>query len=153
MSRNRTIVATLAAAAGVALLGSSQPAQDAEGKKWEGAAWYQVIYTDYHDHRAQEATEIIRDYFYPATQASGTQAPRVLEFETGPWDRMIVFELPGGPGDLEWRIHPDDVKWMEAIAEEVGSFEAAEELWNRYLACVARSETHIARERPRPWTD
>lgn len=114
------------------------------GQKYEDAEWYEVTRVDFHPGKTERAMEIIRDHFAPATGAAGTAWPSmVLWHNTGDVDVTVVWKMDG-PEELRWQVHPDQIKWMQALAEQLGGMEKAQELLDEYQGLIARMETDIA---------
>jgi hypothetical protein len=59
---------------------------------------------------------------------------------------LLIWDLEGGPSDLEWASSPDGEKWWKAFVAQEGSEEAAQKLQDKYNALVASSTTQIVRK-------
>ncbi len=112
-------------------------------KKYEGT-WYQVVNVDFKEGMKEKALAHIAEHFVPAGIKIGTHPFIVLVHETGPWDITVVWTLKNGPADMEWAMSPDDVRWMQAMAEQEGSMEAAQKAWQDYVAMIDHSEVTLA---------
>ena len=93
--------------------------------------------------------EIISKHFIPAAKAAGVPAPSVYHTETGAPRTIIVSNLSGGAGDMEWRYSPEDVKWMSALAQQLGGQDKAMALVKEYNEGIA----HRSRELVHMHTD
>ena len=127
-------------------LGSSLAiAQDDEGPQTQGddAVYVSVTFVEYKPGMRADALEIIAEHFAPAGEAAGTRAPLAIHFQTGEWDAAFHWRLMGGMADLEWYESPDNIKWMEALAEQEGGKTEAGELLAKYRSMVARSLTNV----------
>ncbi len=54
-----------------------------------------------------------------------------------------IWELEGGPADLEWYRSPDNIKWNEALAEIAGGEEEAGAILNEWSSSIVDSMTNI----------
>ena len=144
------------AALGLAVAGGFTVASLAQqgkptAQKYTNVKWWQVMHVDYHAQHTEAALEIVFDKFVPAGRSSGMSESRFLEYTTGgQWDLTAMFLMPEGPGELEWEMSPDSIKWFGALAEQEGGYEAAEALMGEYLSMVNRFEMNVVRERVEP---
>lgn len=113
--------------------------------KYEGSTWYSVGFSDIKPGKVGDAKKIIQMYM-EASDASGTQKPEIYWFETGKYDMMVVWELEGGPSDLEWKWSPRGIKWYKAFIEQVGSEEEAERIQEEFTSYMAGGTSHIVRK-------
>ena len=131
------------------LLGSGgSVAQDSDGAIRFGdnsdpAVYVSVTFVSYKQGKAGEAYGIIADHFRPAAEAAGLRGPVIVHFQTGPYDVAFHWRLENGMSDVEWQRSPDDVKFMAALAAQEGSEEAANAVFDRYNALIARSVTSV----------
>lgn len=109
----------------------------------DDARYVRVQFVSYKPNKAGEAYSIINDHFAPAGMAAGLPAPVVIHFQSGPFDAAFHWRLENGMSDLEWRVSPNNVKFMESLAAREGGPEAARALMDRYWSLVARSVTAI----------
>jgi len=129
-----------------AVLCSTLFAQNEEpSPKKHDATWHRVVFVNFKAGKAGEANDIIKKYESAAVRA-GTPQPEKYWFETGPYDLMLIWDLKGGPADLEWKWSPDGVNWWKALVDQEGSEEAADELRNRYSDLVANSTSQLIRQ-------
>lgn len=149
--RSRCKTATSALAWGVALsiavgAGTVAGAQEApEPSKHEGD-WYRLVHVDFKPGKTDDALKIIAEQFAPAGAAAGTPGPVMsLVHESGPWNVTWVWHLSGGPGDLEWDVSPNNLKWMAALAEQEGGMDQARQALSQYTDLVASSTSFIVR--------
>jgi hypothetical protein len=113
------------------------------GENSTPAVYVSVTFVSYKEGKAGEAYGIIADHFRPAAEAAGLRPPVIVHFQTGPYDASFHWRLENGMADLEWQRSPDNVKFMAALAAQEGSEEAANAVWDRYDALVARSVTSV----------
>jgi hypothetical protein len=132
-----TIKSTIAAAL---VISGSAFAQDEGGPvKYENAEYFSMTNVDFKPGKAERAFEIIREHFMKASEAASLPEPYALHFKTGEWDAAFIWKLESGPADLEWYRSPNDIKWMEALAKQEGSKEAAGKLMEEWNSLIARS--------------
>jgi len=123
-------------------------AQDTGGPvKWgensEPAVYLSVTFVSYKEGKAGEAYGIINNHFRPAAQAAELRRPVIVHFQTGPYDAAIHFRMEGGMSDLEWQRSPNNIKFRAALVKQEGSEAAAEAVFDRYDALIARSVTSV----------
>lgn len=123
----------------------AQQEEMAKAEKHENASWYAIEHIDFKPGQAEAALEIIKEHYAPAGAEAGTPGPVMhLEHRTGEWDLTVIWHMKGGPGDMEWKRSPDDVKWEEKFVEMVGGEKKAKEIGEEFASYVARSNTMIA---------
>ncbi|MEN8227471.1 MAG: hypothetical protein ABFS38_04895 [Bacteroidota bacterium] len=131
----------------VLFVGSAIYAQSEEVKpqKYDDVTWHSITVVDYKPGKVEEAKKII-EKFESAAASAGTPTPVQYWFETGKYDMVIIWELQGGPVDLEWSQSPNGVKWWKAFVAQEGSEEAAQKVQDDYNSLVASSNSNIARK-------
>lgn len=122
-------------------------AQAPTAKKYDNPKWRSVVYIDYHAGKAGRALEIIYEHFKKASDKAGTQTPiSQLEMKTGEYDLILVWEMQGGIEDMNWEISPNNIKWREALNEQMGGKEKADELMTEYLSLIRSVKSELAME-------
>lgn len=134
-------------AALVVCLPANVAAQEVKPERSTGTDWHWVQMVKYHPGKGERAGEITREHFDPIEKEIGTQFLSI-HMNTGEWDRIETFKMPGGAADLGWRVSPNEAKFMNALARRLGSMAAAEKLLAEFDSLVARRETHIAHTHP-----
>jgi len=114
-----------------------------EAKKMEGHTWHQVVMVKFKPGTMSDAKEIIKDHFMQAGIESGVPGPEIMEFRTGKWDLMFVWEMDAIT-DMNWEVSPEDEKWWAAMAEQEGSMEKAEKLMEKYVGMVDEATSYLA---------
>ena len=117
---------------------------DFKPTKYENSSWHQVVLVKFKNGKIGEAKKIIAKY-EEAGETSGMPAPQTFWFETGSYDMMLIWDLKGGPADLEWKWDPDGVKWWKAFVEQEGE-EGAMELQEKYSSLVTSTSKHLVRQ-------
>ncbi|KUO51392.1 MAG: hypothetical protein APF82_11170 [Sphingomonadales bacterium BRH_c42] len=112
------------AAASVAFLAVPAAAQEAE----EPRTTYRIEYLKLKPGSEQRWIELGEKYYGPATDAAGQKHPAIHWLMSGPWDIMMVFELPRGMAMLDSHNPPERTAWEAAFQKVAGSKEAAEKL-------------------------
>lgn len=113
--------------------------------KKHDATWHQVVHVKFKAGKVGEAKKII-SRFQTAAAAAGTSTPNQYWYVTGSYDMMLIWDLKGGPSDLEWAWSPNGVKWWKAFVEQEGSEEAAQKLQDEYRSFIAGSTNQIIRK-------
>lgn len=112
------------AAASMAFLAVPATAQEAE----EARTTYRIEYLKLKPGMEQRWIEMGEKYYGPATEAAGQKHPTIHWLMSGPWDIMMVFELPRGMAMLDSHNPPERTAWEAAFEKVAGSKEAAEKL-------------------------
>lgn len=137
-----TVLAASLAFSGAAL---AQDDDDDGTIRLENVTILDVIHVDFKPGQREAAMTIIDDYFIKATEVAGLPGPVVsIHFDTGKWDAIWAWVMPGGYEDLMWYRSPDDIKWFAALAEITGSEEAAQAKWEEYISKVASAYREVA---------
>jgi hypothetical protein len=97
--------------------------------------------------KSTRAKDIIANYFIKASQKAGTQVPTIIDLVSGEWDAMFIWEMKEGIEMLNWEVHPDNVKWMNALNDLAGGKDKAKALIDEFDSCVMRSYRYIGKVR------
>ena len=122
---------------------STSQAQDMKAKKMEGHTWHQVVMVKFKAGKFTEAKKMINDHFMKAGIASGGEGPQIIEFKSGEWDVMFIWNMEN-ISDMDWEITPDDEKWWAAMAEQEGGMDKAMGVMQKYLSLVDQSTSYLA---------
>ncbi|NMP17606.1 hypothetical protein [Thalassotalea sp. Y01] len=135
-------IITMLAAVAVLMTG----AVNAEGKRYDKAvSWKNVVKIDFKPGKRGAALKIIKEYYRPATEKAGTNAPEmILELQTGDYDLLVVWHMKGGINDMTWETNPEQKQWRAALNEIAGSEEKAKEILDEYISYVHHAESQVA---------
>ena len=141
----------LAAAAAMAALcvpstayAQAQPqGNEMRAERIEGVRWVMIDMVKFLPGKRPRAAEIVEG---PFTLASNEIGGGIIDLHlnTGEWDFITIFPLPGGPSDLTWTTSPVDVRFMTALAKHAGGMDAARKLLAEFDTLVAKQERHVA---------
>jgi hypothetical protein len=150
LSRSMTLLSTPLWALGLAVLGLfllTAPAQaqeeGPEAQRLEGVTWNSVVLIDFKAGEEDRAMEIASNNFIAASKKAGTQVPRVIDLQTGPWDTMLVWTMEDGPSEMTWETSPEQVKHQKTMMEMVGGKKEMEKTWEEYTSLINRSTSFI----------
>jgi hypothetical protein len=130
------------------LLPVAARAQEVKAKKYSDVKWYRVVNMTVETGKRGEIIDIVQNHFMKASSAAGTAGPAmVLMSVAGPWDFTVIWELPDGPSDLEWDISPRDEKWFAALTKQEGGAKQAQDLYQKFMGLIERSQSYIAVQR------
>ncbi len=118
-------------------------AQDLKEERETNVSWHMIEMTKFHNGKRARAAEIVKEYFAPADRDIGGTVMDV-HLNTGDWDFITMFPMPGGPADVSWITSPADVKWMKALNKRTGGAEATKRLTDEWDTLVAKRERHVA---------
>ena len=136
----------LFAALSVALIGPASGQTADPPKKRENARYMDVNNWSFVPGRIGRAKEIWHDIYIPAMKAAGVPLPTILHPDTGEWDMVIIFPLPGGYSDLQYtNLSPSDAKWVAQMERTLG-VEKAKAIGVELDKLIARKERYIAHE-------
>lgn len=121
-------------------------ADDGPQTQGDDAVYVSVTMVDYKPGKRADALALVAEHFAPAGVAAGLRQPVVIHFQTGEWDAAFHWRLEGGMSDLEWYTSADDIKWVDAMTEQEGSKEAADELIAQYRSMIARTLTNVGHQ-------
>ena len=108
-------------------------------EKWTNVEWYSV--TTFYFSDEEEGLTLWTEHFLPVAMEVFPET-NCLWFITGETHLTCYFPMPDGPADMEWRMDPDGVEFMAALAAREG--EATMELFDSWANAVSRMTNHIA---------
>jgi hypothetical protein len=117
----------------IAFSASTAAQETPTAEKWTNVEWYGVSTWYFSD--SDEALTLWTEHFLPvATEVFPEMT--CLWSMTGEASMTCYGMMSDGPADMEWRMDPDGVKFMEAFTAQEG--EAVEELFERWGNAVSR---------------
>lgn len=93
-------------------------------------------------------TELSEKYYGPATDAAKLKRPTVHWLVSGPWDLMLVQEMPRGMAALDRHEGPERTAMRQAMAKIAGSEEAAKKIRDESDTLVAESSIAFSHTHP-----
>jgi hypothetical protein len=88
-------------------------------------------------------------YIDPARKLSRVWPLAEYHTQTGPWDRIYVYQLPGGLADVEWQVDPQQAKFLAALSKLAGGDAQALAIMAEWDSLVERRESTIGHYHPR----
>ena len=122
-------------------------AQEVKSARADDVTFHWVEFTKFHPGKNDRASDLSRKHFDPVDKEIGTELISV-HLLTGEWDRIEVFKMRGGAGDLGWRVSPDVAKFMNVLARREGSMSAAQKLLDEYDSLIAKKVVSIGHMHP-----
>ena len=146
----RFLIAT-AVVCGVTSLCSWTPAnaQSTEARKIPNARFIRIEMIKFKPGGEDRAFELEDKYINPARKLSGVWPLAEYHTQTGQWDRIYVWDLPGGLADVEWQVDPSQAKFLAALSKVTGSDEKALAIMAEWNSLVERRETTVGHYHPR----
>lgn len=127
--------------------GSLYAQEEMQAEKYDDPQWYWVVKVDYAPGKMDRAMELINTYFKKASDDAGLPGPiMAMEMSSGDYDMLYVWHMKEGIEGMNWKTSPNDVKWFQAMTKIAGGPEKAQEIWQEYESCIARSEADLARK-------
>ena len=112
----------------------------------ENARYMDVNSWKFVQNGAERAKVIWHEIYLPAMKAAGVPLPTILHPDTGEWDMVVIFPLPGGYADLQYtNLSPSDAKWVAQMERKLGVAEA-KAIGVELDKLIARKERYIAHE-------
>lgn len=113
-------------------------AEELKPKKLENVQYLSISYTDFKPGKTDRAMEIIRNHFFKASKAAGTQVPYIVRLQSGEWDMVTAWTLNEGYASMEWELSADGIKWMQAFIKQEGK-EKSKEIRDEFDSLIQRS--------------
>jgi hypothetical protein len=123
----------------IAVSASTAAQETPTAEKWTNVEWYDIGTWYFSD--GEEALALWTEHFLPVVNEIWPEST-CLWFMTGETHMTCYGPMSEGPAEMEWRMHPDGVRFMEAFTAQEG--EAAEELFERWGNAVSKYTSHIA---------
>lgn len=133
---------TMLAAMAMLLMTAPALAQDAKPQPRMNADSMMVDMVKFKPGTTARLAEIEK-MFSQANKAANIPDPMVVHFQTGPWDAVYIFTLPGGFADLGYVRSPTDVAFMNALAGVAGGKDKAEALLKEWDAAIENRVSNI----------
>jgi hypothetical protein len=141
-----TPVKHLAVAAAIACISLPAGAQNAEPE--EARTTYQITYVNLAPGADERWMEILSDHTNPARQAAGLPLPTVHWLVGGPWQLMLVTEMPDGMAALDSHNPRVAAAYRAALLQREGSEAAADALDKEMDGLVEDSERLFSHTHP-----
>lgn len=142
MHRKISIALTALIAVCLSALAFVASAQE-EPQKRENVRYYRVVHLNFKPGHNQAAWEILYGKIAPAVRSTGRNFV-ALDWESGPWDSTLYIALEEGYGTLEYARSPQGAEFMAALAEQEGSEEARDKVWEEWQSHIDSSSQAIA---------
>ncbi|WP_346860497.1 hypothetical protein [uncultured Draconibacterium sp.] len=118
---------------------------DLKPAKYENVTWHNIVKVDFKPGQVARAKEIIKIYETAGAEA-GTTGPEKFWFETGKYDLMLIWKMENGPSAMEWQRSENNIKWRNALIQQLGSEEKMQELQKEYSSLISSSTNDICRK-------
>ena len=128
---------------------SPAAAQSIEARRIPNARFVRIEMIKFKPGGEDRAFELEDKYIDPARKLSGVWPLAEYHTQTAPWDRIYVYELPGGLSDVEWQLSPLQAKFLGALSKVAGSNAKALAIMAEWDSLVERRETTIGHYHPR----
>lgn len=132
------------AAASMAFTALPAMAQDEE----EARTTYRIEYIKLKDGSGQRWSELGEKYFDPAADEAGLNHPTVHWLMAGPWDIMMIFEMPHGLAALDTHGSPEGDAFNKAFVKVAGGEEAAKKIRDEVREIEVNSVTTYSHTHP-----
>lgn len=104
--------------------------------------WYRVEMIKWKPGKAGRAHEII-EMFEKADAELGFKGIVDFHMSTGEWDSIVAMPMRGGVAQMGWANNPEDKKWDEAFAKQVGGMDKAKALYEEFDSLMAERQRHV----------
>lgn len=127
---------------------SAAHSQTIEARKIPNAKFVRVEFIKFKPGGEDRAFELEDRYIAPAWKKSGLTPPLELHMQTGPWDRIYVYDLKGGMADMEWQVSPERAAFLKALAAVAGGKKQALGIVAEWDSLVERRESLVGHRHP-----
>jgi len=124
-------------------------AQSIEARRIPNAHFIRIEMIKFKPGGEDRAFELEDKYIDPARKLSGVWPLAEYHTQTGQWDRIYVWDLPGGLADVEWQVNPTQAKFLAALSKVAGGDDKALAIMNEWNALVERRESTVGHYHPR----
>lgn len=109
---------------------------------------YRIIYLKLKPGADDRWTELSEKYYGPAQDEAKVKRPTIHWLVTGPWDLMLIQELPRGLAALDKHETPERTAMRKAMAKIAGSEDAAKKIFDESDSLVAESTVALSHTHP-----
>lgn len=124
-------------------------AQSIEARRIPNARFIKIEMVKFKPGGEDRAFDLEDKYINPARQASGIWPLAEYHTQTGPWDRIDVYELGSGLAEMEWQTSPAQAKFLAALSKIAGGNQRALSIMAEWDSLVERRESSIGHYHPR----
>lgn len=114
----------------------------------EARTTYRIEFLKFKPGAAERWNEMGEKYWGPATDKAGMPQPTIHWMMAGPWDIMMVMEMPRGLEMLDSHNPPERTTFMKAFTEVAGGEEAAKKLMDEDGGLIANSMVTYSHTHP-----
>lgn len=104
--------------------------------------WYRIELIKWAPGKGERAHELI-EMFEKTDKELGLTGVIDFHVSTGEWDSIVALPMRGGIAQMGWANNPEDKKWDEAFARQVGGMDKAKLLWAEFDSLIAQRQRHI----------
>ncbi len=104
--------------------------------------WYRIELIKWKPGKGERAHEII-EMFEKVDKELGFKGVVDFHVSTGEWDSIVAMPMRGGIAQMGWANNPEDKKWDDAFARQVGGMDKAKVLWDEFDSLIAQRQRHI----------
>jgi hypothetical protein len=133
---------TAAMAAAIACVSLPATAQE------EPRTTYQIVLLSMNNAQQGRWLEIMSDHIVPARAAAGLPTQTVHWMMAGPWNIMLITEMPGGLASLDVHQTARDDAYDAALLGQMGSQEAVDALNEEMSGIVRASQRTFSHTHP-----
>lgn len=109
---------------------------------------YEIRFLDLAPGADGEWMETMEKHYLPARAAAGLPTPEVHWITAGPWDIMMLLEMPDGMATMDSHNPRLGVAFRKALLAQEGSEEAVKALNEKSSKLVTRSNSYYSHTHP-----
>ena len=121
-------------------------AQDMKAEKYENPEWVTIAKIKFKPMKKDAAMSIIENYFAKADEDAGIKPPTAFHMVGGDYDMMVIWDMEEGVETLNYKMTPDDVKWMKSMAKIAGGQDKAMAKLDEFMSYVDAWDNSLARK-------
>ncbi len=119
--------------------------QEMKAEKYEDPQWVMMAQIKFKPMKKDAAMSIVHNYFVKADEDAGIEPPTTFHMVGGDYDMIVVWDMKEGVETLNYKMTPDDVKWMQSMAKVAGGQDKAMAKLDEFMSYVDTWENSLAR--------
>ncbi len=120
--------------------------QEPKAEKYENPQWVNIAHIKFKPMKKDAAMSIIDNYFVKADEDAGIKPPTAYHLAFGDYDMMVIWEMEEGVETLNYKMTPNDVKWMASMAKVAGGKDKAMAKLEEFMSYVEVWDSSLARK-------
>lgn len=120
--------------------------QEMKAEKYENPEWVTIAQIKFKPMKKDAAMNIIHNYFAKADEDAGIKPPTAFHMVGGNYDMMVVWDMEEGVETLNYKMTPNDAKWMTSMVKIAGGQDKAMGKIEEFMSYVDTWDNSVARK-------